>query len=125
MEGLREGAANCIGLSNTQSAGRDDIVAVAVAVERGRVVVRRDCSALQAAKMLVEGVGCDWQDGRGGERSILRAVEAFVRDDCVCASQESAEGRSMAGCVDAEIFGLGRWTTGAFCAEVDSGCVCR
>ena len=75
-----------------RSAGRDAVV------DRGRLLVRRDCSALQAAKMLAEAaVDVEWQAGRCGENIVLRGVGVGTKGDCDRASQDSAEGRSMAG----------------------------
>ncbi len=95
-EYFHEDAVNDIGLSRALLVDRD----VVVAVDRGRVFVRRDWSALQAAKIFGEDAVGDWQAARGGARSSLRAVEAFAKAVCDCISQESAEGRSMAGCVE-------------------------
>ena len=66
--------------------------------------MRRDCNALQAAKMLAEAAAVDWQAGRCGESNVLRGVDAVANGDRDCESQESAEGRSMAGCLEAERF---------------------
>lgn len=57
---------NCIGLSKALLVGRD--VVVVVVVERGSVLVRRDCSALQAAKMFWEDAVGEWQTARDGAR---------------------------------------------------------